>query len=78
MEEIILGVCEPTPPKDIYYAVVDWLLVHQSLLKYLSVTKIGDNCEYCPFIEGSLFVMRIYKKSDHLKTKVVEPFLTIS
>lgn len=77
MEEIILGVCEPMPP-NIYHAVVDWLLIHQSSLKYLSVTRIGDNCEYCPFIEGSLFVIRIYKKSDPLTTKVVEPLITIS
>jgi hypothetical protein len=66
------------PPKHIYYTVVDWLLIHQSLLKYLSVTRIGDNCEYRPFIEGSLFVMRIYKKSDPLITKVVEPLFAIS
>lgn len=59
------------PPKNVYHAVVDWLLIHQSLLKYLSVTRIGDNCEYRPFIEGSLFLIRIYKKSDPLITKVV-------
>jgi hypothetical protein len=49
------------PTKRIYHAVVYWLLIHQSLLKYLSVIRIGDNWEYRLFLEGSLFLAYMQK-----------------
>jgi hypothetical protein len=63
------------PPKHTYLPVVDWLLIHQSSLMYLSVTRIGHNCEYRPFIEESLFLMRhMWKTLNPLIIKVTPKY----